>query len=118
MSHSQFTLSVSKYILVLIIIKRDVALLMASILWGQAAVTCTATIYPPSHPWCMCDLLPRQVVRDVLGLDTRDTSDTRDHAAGPGSALGKNYLGNDFLNINRMKIDVCTKEILHNTIII
>ena len=61
---------------------------------------------------------PTQVVRDVLGLDTRDTSDTRDHAAGTGSALGKNYLGNDFLNINRMKIDVCTKEIFHNTIII
>ena len=74
-----------------------------------------------------------QVVRDILGLhptntagaaDTGDNyennyamfdiSNNDDHKMIRGNVPRDNYLRNDFLSINRMKFDVCTKEIFHN----
>ena len=67
-----------------------------------------------------------QVVTDILGLNSDDNNaagDTTDNCSvyeSPslirGSALGNNYLRNDFLSLSRMKIDVCTKEIFHNNL--
>ena len=66
------------------------------------------------------------MVRDILGLnsdDNNESGDTADNCSvfeSPslirGSALGNNYLRNDFLSLSRMKIDVCTKEIFHNNL--
>lgn len=68
-----------------------------------------------------------KVVRDILGLNSEDNNesgDTTDNCSSVfespslirGSALGNNYLRNDFLSLSRMKIDVCTKEIFHNNL--
>ena len=67
-----------------------------------------------------------EVVRDILGLNSEDNNDSGDTADNSsvfespslirGSALGNNYLRNDFLSLSRMKIDVCTKEIFHNNL--
>ena len=44
-----------------------------------------------------------------------DISNNDDHKMiGGGNVPRDNYLRNDFLSINRIKFDVCTKEIFHN----
>ena len=44
-----------------------------------------------------------------------DISNNDDHKMiGGGNVPRDNYHRNDFLSINRIKFDVCTKEIFHN----
>ena len=51
---------------------------------------------------------------DNYALFGNNNNDDDDAFSRGGCSIRNNYLRNDFLNINKMKIDVCTQELFHN----